>query len=88
MGLGSGAMGRLSTQKKPISSKARLAVLFPDPDNPEMITILAFLSSDTATASGCFPFPLPLGPTPWKPGRNQFFGFNLAFWKKATKNSQ
>jgi len=41
----------LSTQKKPISSKARLAVLFPDPESPLMITILEFGSS------GLFPTP-------------------------------
>jgi hypothetical protein len=45
-------MGRLSTQKNPMSSSARLAVLFPDPESPVMITIREFFSSSLFTAPG------------------------------------
>jgi hypothetical protein len=62
-------MGRLSTQKNPMSSKTRLTVLFPEPESPVMITMrkfFRFLSSHdlrisegepVLNSSGIFPFP-------------------------------
>jgi hypothetical protein len=38
-------MGKLSTQKKPMSSMARLTVLFPDPESPVTITMRKFFNS-------------------------------------------